>query len=178
MNQDSQPTAPSELVNPKDQATPQPPIAQPVQPPSQPAPTPPSTQPSPVINIQAPQPTPPQPTQPTSPPTQEKPTKPPLDLDQKKEKIAQKLTVLIGIVFGAIEVSLAFRLIFKLLGANPNNAFIGALYQFTNPFVAPFVGIFNVNLAFAKFSLDVPTIIAAIIYSLIGYGLLWAVRLL
>lgn len=86
--------------------------------------------------------------------------------------------VLAGIIFGTIEASLSLRLIFKLLGANPNNFFINALYKFTNPFVAPFIGIFNIDLSFASFSFDIPTIIAMVIYSLIGYALIWTARLL
>lgn len=49
----------------------------------------------------------------------------------------------VGIFFGAIEVALAFRLIFKLLGANPDNVFVQALYSFTGLFTGIFEGIFS-----------------------------------
>ncbi len=45
-------------------------------------------------------------------------------------------------IFGVIEVVLAFRLVFKLLGANPDNGFVQAIYAFSQIFAGMFVGIF------------------------------------
>jgi len=45
-------------------------------------------------------------------------------------------------VFGAIEVILGFRFIFKLFGANPDSAFVKFLYSITGFFVNLFDGIF------------------------------------
>jgi len=50
---------------------------------------------------------------------------------------------IVGAVFGIIEVSLAFRMFFKLLGANPDNAFVQGLYSVTWVFVGLFAGIFS-----------------------------------
>jgi uncharacterized protein YggT (Ycf19 family) len=48
----------------------------------------------------------------------------------------------IALVFTVIEVLLLIRFIFKLLGANADQAFVSAIYGITEPLVGPFRGIF------------------------------------
>jgi len=77
-------------------------------------------------------------------------------------------------ILGIIEAFLAFRLIFKLLGANPGSAFVSFIYNVSGAFVAPFGGIFRsaVNKGIeTKSVLDPTTIIAMIVYALIAYGI-------
>jgi hypothetical protein len=62
-------------------------------------------------------------------------------LNTKQENHTMQRVV--GIIFGVIEVALAFRLVFKLLGANPDNAFVQGVYAFTQVFVGVFIGIFS-----------------------------------
>lgn len=50
---------------------------------------------------------------------------------------------LFAILFGVVESLLAFRLIFKLLGANPENGFVSGIYSITKPVVSIFEGIFS-----------------------------------
>jgi len=76
---------------------------------------------------------------------------------------------IISLVFGIITVTLVLRLIFRLLGANPDAAFVSWLYSFTAPLVAPFFGIFNENsLNLATGHLEISTIVALLVYGLIG----------
>ena len=49
---------------------------------------------------------------------------------------------IVGIVFGVFEATLAFRLVFKLLGANPENRFVQSLYSVTQGIAGFFEGIF------------------------------------
>jgi uncharacterized protein YggT (Ycf19 family) len=51
-------------------------------------------------------------------------------------------TRIIALVFTVIEVLLLIRFIFKLLGANADQAFVSAIYGITEPLVGPFRGIF------------------------------------
>ena len=44
-------------------------------------------------------------------------------------------------ILGLISAVMAFRLVFKLLGANPENAFVCGIYAFTQPIVGVFEGI-------------------------------------
>ncbi|MBN2558564.1 MAG: YggT family protein [Clostridia bacterium] len=53
--------------------------------------------------------------------------------------------MIVGVIFGLIEIILGMRLIFKLLGANPSNGFIKIIYGMTQFFVGIFEGIFSKN---------------------------------
>lgn len=48
-----------------------------------------------------------------------------------------------GAIFGIIEILLAFRLVFKLLGANAANGFVYGIYYITHFLVRIFEGIFS-----------------------------------
>ncbi len=50
---------------------------------------------------------------------------------------------IVGTIFGIVEILLAFRLFFKLLGANPNNGFVQGIYRVTQYVVGIFEGIFS-----------------------------------
>ena len=50
---------------------------------------------------------------------------------------------IVGIGFGIVQISLLFRLVFKWLGANPQNGFVQSLYAVTQLFVGFFEGIFS-----------------------------------
>src|SRR5450756_1846159 len=50
---------------------------------------------------------------------------------------------IVGVIFAVIDVVLAFRLIFKGLGANPNNGFVHSIYGITQFLVGIFEGIFS-----------------------------------
>jgi uncharacterized protein YggT (Ycf19 family) len=49
----------------------------------------------------------------------------------------------VALVFTIIEVLLLIRFVGKLLGANATQGFVAAIYGITEPFVAPFRGIFT-----------------------------------
>lgn len=77
-------------------------------------------------------------------------------------------------IVGLIEVLLAFRLVFKLLGANAGNAFVSFIYDLSAIFVAPFTGIFHTATTAgvdATAVFEPATVIAMIIYALIGWGI-------
>ncbi|MBP1917657.1 hypothetical protein [Youngiibacter multivorans] len=50
---------------------------------------------------------------------------------------------IIGIIYGLIEILLAFRLGFKLLGVNPENEFVSGVYKVTQYIVGIFEGGFS-----------------------------------
>lgn len=76
-------------------------------------------------------------------------------------------------ILGIIEVLLAFRLVFKLLGANPANAFVAGIYSISNLFLTPFTGIFRAATARGvetQAVLEPGTIVAMLVYALIAWG--------
>lgn len=81
-----------------------------------------------------------------------------------------KVTQLIWLLLGLLEGILALRVIFKLIAVNPDNAFAAFLYKLTELFVAPFASLTGAPSA-GGMVLEISTIIAMIVYLLIGWAL-------
>lgn len=84
-------------------------------------------------------------------------------------------------ILGILEAFFAFRLVFKLLGANPGNMFISFIYSVSGTLITPFRGIFRsaVNQGIeTKSVLEPMTIIAMIVYALVVYGIVRLVEIL
>ena len=47
--------------------------------------------------------------------------------------------------FGVLQVLLILRIILLLLVANPGNDLVDAIFNITQPFVEPFIGMFSLN---------------------------------
>lgn len=75
-------------------------------------------------------------------------------------------------IFGLISAVLAIRFIFKLFGANPENAFVSGIYAITKPVVGIFEGIFStvaINGAAGTAVFEPATLIAIVVISLISW---------
>lgn len=72
---------------------------------------------------------------------------------------------------------IAIRLILKLLAANPDAAFAAFIYNLSAPFVAPFQGIFATPQAQGSV-LEIFSLLAILVYALVGYGLARLVQIL
>lgn len=83
-------------------------------------------------------------------------------------------------VLGVIEVLIGFRLIFKLLGANPENGFVAFLYSMSGIFTAPFSGIFDPFVSTglsAKSVFEPAAVIGMAVYAVSAWGLVSLVRI-
>lgn len=92
------------------------------------------------------------------------------DLDERNLKTKR----LIYWVLALLEVLFAFRLLFKLMGANPGSPFVSFIYTVSQVFIMPFVGIFRSTAAQGietRAILEPGTIIAMIVYALIAWGI-------
>jgi uncharacterized protein YggT (Ycf19 family) len=88
-----------------------------------------------------------------------------------------RLQAVVWWVVGVIDTLIAIRFLLKLFGASTGAGFVQLIYQITDPLVAPFHGIFNT--AAVRGSIFEPeSLIAIIIYLLIGWGLVTLVRIL
>jgi len=77
-------------------------------------------------------------------------------------------------ILGVLEVLFAFRLVFKLLGANPQSLFVSFIYSVSQAFLIPFTGIFRSAVTKgieAQSVLEPTTIIAMIVYAIIAWGI-------
>jgi hypothetical protein len=81
-----------------------------------------------------------------------------------------KVSQFIWLLFGALEALIGIRVILLLIGANPGSAFTMLVYQLSDLFLWPFRTIVG-NPAFQNHVLEITSIIAMIVYPLIGWAL-------
>lgn len=79
-------------------------------------------------------------------------------------------------IVGFIDVLIAIRFVLKLFGANLA-PFVRFMYDVTWPLVAPFHGIFNTAQE-GRSILEPESLVAIAIYSLIGWGIVSAIRMM
>jgi len=95
----------------------------------------------------------------------------------EKKKAIFRFNQIIWFVLGLIEVLLIFRIVLKMLGANQYVGFTSLIYSSTAALVAPFNGIFGVSSA-GNFLIEWSTIIAAIVYFFIAWGLVYLLNII
>ncbi|NLW92154.1 MAG: YggT family protein [Syntrophomonadaceae bacterium] len=96
------------------------------------------------------------------------------DIIIRTEEENFKMNRVVYYILGFLEILLAFRLIFKLLGANPGSGFVSFIYLITQVFLAPFNAIFSAASTQGietKAFLEPSAIIAMIVYALIAWGI-------
>lgn len=83
-------------------------------------------------------------------------------------------------ILGALETLFVFRLIFKVLGANPESPFVSAIYAITGLFLAPFEGIFRSAVTDGietQAVLEPQLIIAMVTYAILAWGIIKLIEL-
>lgn len=81
-----------------------------------------------------------------------------------------KATQLVWLFLGILEALLALRFVLKLIGANEASPIAVFIYGFTNLFLLPFSGL-TVTPAAGGFVLEIPTLIAMLVYGLIAWAI-------
>ena len=88
--------------------------------------------------------------------------------------VAQRVVwYIVGIIVGL----LALRLVLQLLGANEGNAFVDLVYGLSGVFAAPFFGMFSYTPSYGVSYFEVGTLVAMIVYALIGWAIAHAFTL-
>ncbi|HEY5158576.1 MAG TPA: hypothetical protein VII93_11500 [Anaerolineales bacterium] len=81
-----------------------------------------------------------------------------------------KATQLVWLFLGILEALLALRFGLKLIGANPESPIAVFIYGFTSLFLFPFAGLTGTPAA-GGMVLEIPTVIAMVVYALIGWAI-------
>lgn len=97
----------------------------------------------------------------------------------QRETVKQQTSTPSAVIFqrvvwyitGFIIALLTLRLILLMLAANDENAFVGFVYALSGFFAAPFFGIFNYQPTYGQFVFEVSTVVAIVVYALIGWGI-------
>lgn len=88
-----------------------------------------------------------------------------------------KLTNLIWWFFGVVEGLIGLRVLLKLLGANEGSPFTQFVYNITAPFLWPFQAL-TATPSVGNIVLEIPAIVAMIVYALVAWALVKAVVIL
>ncbi|RJQ27534.1 YggT family protein [Candidatus Parcubacteria bacterium] len=96
----------------------------------------------------------------------------------EKKKTILRFNQIIWYILGLVEVLLVFRVILKVLGANPFVGFTSLIYSITTPLSAPFAGILGVSAITGNSIIEWSTIIAVIVYLCVAWGFVYLVDLI
>lgn len=88
-----------------------------------------------------------------------------------------KVMQLIWLALSILEALLGLRVIFKLIAVNPANSLASFLYRLTDLVLRPFAGLTATPSA-GDMVLEISTLIAMIIYALLGWGLVKLVEVI
>lgn len=101
-----------------------------------------------------------------------------LSNDDAQTWVSQNMNV-VYYILGIVEALLLFRLLFRVLGANPANSFVSFLYSLTRNLIAPFSGIFGIyeTGTVGQYILEPATIIAMVVYAVLARGIVGMIRL-
>ncbi len=83
---------------------------------------------------------------------------------------------IISFLVGVLEVILALRAAFRLLGASQDSSFMQFLYNLSHVFVSPFNGIFHDQALGTRSVFELSTLIAMLVYALLAWGLVALTR--
>lgn len=95
----------------------------------------------------------------------------------EKKKVIFRTHQIIWYILAVIEVLLGFRMALMALGANPASGFTNFIYAISNPLALPFRGILPINVTGSS-TFEWTTIIAAIVYAVIAYGIVYLIQML
>lgn len=91
-----------------------------------------------------------------------------------EDKSYQQAKSAIYYVLGFVEVLLAFRFLFKLLGANSQSGFVAMIYAVTKALLLPFFGIFgtaSASMDGTRAILEPATLVGMAVYAVIAWGI-------
>lgn len=101
-----------------------------------------------------------------------------VDYAAERYDALRRTSQLISFVFGVVITLIAIRVVLRLIAANSANGFAQFIYGITGPFVAPFVGLTGTPALTSGSALEISSLVAAVIYALLGWGVVKLVWLL
>ena len=88
-----------------------------------------------------------------------------------------KAEQVVWLIFGIIEILIGLRVFLKIIGANPANGFAHFIYGVSALFLGPFFGLTS-SPSSGRMVLEVPSLIAMIVYVLVAWGIIQVLRLI
>ncbi len=100
------------------------------------------------------------------------------DAAAERMQTISRVNQLIWLVFGIIMGLIAFRIVLRLLVANPGNTFADFVYSITDPFLQPFYGLLNTPTTTTGMAFELSSLVALIVYAIIAALITTLVRIL
>ena len=98
---------------------------------------------------------------------------------QSRDEHINRAARIVWFIVGIVVAFLVVRILLALMGANLENQFANFIYSVTDLFVVPFRGLLQVGefqAGVSRFELE--TVVASVVYILIGWGITAAIKLL
>jgi len=92
--------------------------------------------------------------------------------------LVSRLSKLIWLFAGVIDVVIMLRFILKLIAANPGNGFANFIYNLTDGLVSPFMSLVNTPVMENGATIEIASIFAIVIYSLVALVVVQLLRIL
>ncbi len=89
----------------------------------------------------------------------------------RRVNIYARASAVVWTLTGFVEIVVALRIIFKLIGANAGNGFVRFVYDLSGVFVNPFQGIVR-DVSSGSSVLEINSLIAMLIFVIIAWGVL------
>lgn len=83
-----------------------------------------------------------------------------------------KLQQVVYFLYSVLATLLILHIILSLFGANRSNGFANFIYNVSNPFVAPFRGLFGYKTQYGVSRFEIESVIALIVYGLVAWLLI------
>lgn len=99
------------------------------------------------------------------------------DVNLENRQIVYKVTQFVWLLFGLLEALIGFRILLKIIGANPASWFTAFVYQLSDAFLWPFQNIIT-NPGFDGFVFEISSIIALFVYAFAGWAIVRVIWLL
>ena len=100
-----------------------------------------------------------------------------IDYAAERHATLVRASQLISFIFGVIVSLIAIRVLLKVIAANAASPFAQFIYSVTGVFVAPFIGL-TATPAVDGSVLELSSLVAAVIYALVGWALIKLLRVL
>ena len=92
--------------------------------------------------------------------------------------LAHKLSQLVWLLGGLLQAILGLRFLLKLIAANPNSPFADFIYQFSDMFLWPFQALTISPSTPQGVVLEIPTLIAMVIYAILTWAVVRLIELI
>jgi len=100
------------------------------------------------------------------------------DASAERQHTLNRVSQIIWLVFGVIIALIAFRVVLRLIVANPGNPFADFIYSITDFFLRPFFGLTATPTTAEGMALEISSLIAIIVYALVAGLIVTIVRVL